>query len=240
MRCFPRDGKRAPWDVKHFYGQVGEEQSFLKWLLRLFKVGTITVLFLIGIAVAIILFGKAGYSLGGWPMAIMVPAVIFTILTSVITARTIFVARYKFEGPIDHRAAKITIAAGVTEMRAILDDVLVAYEQIGFYGYLAWINWRKDNHSNVYYQAIIDSLDFLGSSRIAGNTSAAARGLSNDAVTRNIQELNGIGNKIFRVVYMYPLILRALLVTVTMPLILAAFGVVVYWIVMLLRGYTIW
>lgn len=232
MRAYDRERKN-PMTVKIYYGRPQDSESFLRWLGRLMTLGIYSVGCVVLLVALVGFCFKAGYDLGEWPIGILFPTAICLPATATLITWTVYVARYKYEGPLAHRKAMISVQAGPEEMKETLREIIPAFQEIGFYGFLNWLSWRKDNHSSVYYQALIDSQEFLEN---GPNPSAAALALSNEAVTRNINELNGLATRMFRVHFRYIIIVREMLLAVTMFLTLASAGVLFYWSVLYSRG----
>lgn len=239
-----RERKRPGFQVTFSWGQPDESEEFGWWLSRVTRVGLYTVLSAMLIGLVIFVLGSAAYKVGGLPLAIVVPTGLIVSLAIVLSCRLVWISRYRYEGPISHRSDKVVIHSSEEAIRRTLGEAILEFEALGFDGFLGWTTWRRDNHSRYFYQAMVDSLDRLtdGSSPLlAGNMpSQVAQGLRIDDITRNIQQLNSLAYRMFRVVHMKELLLVYILYAVSIPMIAGTLLAVLHWFSRSQQGLPLW
>jgi hypothetical protein len=239
-----REGKRPGFKVRTSWGEPTDSEKFGLWLGRLVGLVTITVTTTVLLITLLYLVGGIVFDIGGLPLATVTVTVVVVGSALILTLRLKWIARYRYEGPIAHRAAKIVIDASEDAIALTLEEAIIEFESIGFDGFLDWLTWRRDNHSRHFYQALVDSLDRITAGEsplLAGNfPSDVAEGLKIADVTRNIKELNSLANSIFRVVHRYELILVDILYIASTPLIAGTAFVLIGWSSNFQQGIPLW
>lgn len=239
-----REGKRSGFKVKTSWGEPEDSEKFGLWLGRLFNLVVYTVSLTVLLIVLLYLIGKTVFGIGGLPLATVTVTVAVVVSALGLTLRLIWIARYRYEGPIAHRADKVVIDASEEAIKLTLEEAIVEFESIGFDGFLGWLTWRRNNHSRHFYQALVDSLDRISdgeSPLLAGNMpSQVAKGLKIEDVTRNIKELNSVASRMCRVVHRNELILVQILYILSIPLIAASVFVLLKWWSNYQQGHPLW
>ena len=228
-----RDRRRPGFRVLMSYGLPDDSENPLLLVARVVKLACFSVIATLVLGGFLVFAIWRGYQLGGWPWAVLLPTLSFVPVFALFSGVLALIGRYRFDA-IGHRAEKVTIHSSTDEIAQTLSFVILAFEEIGFDGHLAAINWKRSNHSRVYYQAMVDSLERATEGRsplLAGQQyGAVAKGLQITDITRNIQELKSMETSMFKVIYRYHLIVWHLMLYPSIALLGASILVFLWWV----------